>query len=67
VMFHAQIAKNNKAFDIEDVIVGLINKLKRRHPHVYGKLKLKTTSQIIKNWQKIKKEEKTPKKNKKPR
>lgn len=58
VMFHAQIAKKNKKFDVEDVIAGLINKLKRRHPHVFGKLKVKSTHQIIRNWNKIKASEK---------
>jgi tetrapyrrole methylase family protein / MazG family protein len=58
VMFHAQIASKNNKFDIEDVISGLIAKLKRRHPHVFGKVKVNSTRQIIANWHKIKKEEK---------
>jgi tetrapyrrole methylase family protein / MazG family protein len=58
VMFNAQIASKNKKFDIEDVIEGLIRKLKRRHPHVFGNTKVKSTNQIIRNWNKIKKLEK---------
>lgn len=54
VMFHSQIAFKEDKFDVEDVIVGLIQKLKRRHPHVFGKTKAKSASQIIKNWHKIK-------------
>jgi len=54
VMFHAQIASKEGKFDVEDVISGLISKLKRRHPHVFGKLKVKSTRQIIANWKKIK-------------
>jgi len=58
VMFNAQIASKNKRFDIEDVIEVLIRKLKRRHPHVFGDLKVKSTRHIIANWNKIKKLEK---------
>ena len=58
VMFHAQIASKNKKFDIEDVISYLIAKLKRRHPHVFGKVKVKSTQEIINNWNRIKKQEK---------
>jgi tetrapyrrole methylase family protein/MazG family protein len=58
VMFNAQIASKDKKFDIEDVIKGLIAKLKRRHPHVFGKVKVKSTRQIRINWNKIKLEEK---------
>ena len=58
VMFNAKIAQKNKRFDIEDVIEGLIRKLIRRHPHVFGKTKVASTRQIIANWNKIKKQEK---------
>ncbi|MFA5119299.1 MAG: MazG nucleotide pyrophosphohydrolase domain-containing protein [Candidatus Omnitrophota bacterium] len=58
VMFNAQIASKDKKFDIEDVIKGLIAKLKRRHPHVFGKTKVESTRQIRINWNKIKREEK---------
>jgi tetrapyrrole methylase family protein / MazG family protein len=58
VMFNAQIAAKNKKFDIEDVIDGLIRKLKHRHPHVFGNAKVKSAREIIRNWNKIKKAEK---------
>ncbi|MFH2137294.1 MAG: MazG nucleotide pyrophosphohydrolase domain-containing protein [Candidatus Omnitrophota bacterium] len=58
VMFHSQIALKKKKFDVEDVIEVLIKKLKRRHPHVFGKTKVKSSAQIIRNWNKIKTEEK---------
>jgi tetrapyrrole methylase family protein / MazG family protein len=61
VMFNAQIASKNKQFDIEDVIEGLIKKLKRRHPHVFGDTKVKSANQIIRNWNKIKRLEKRSK------
>ena len=54
VMFNAQIAAKNKKFDIEDVIDGLIKKIRRRHPHVFGNRKVKSTREIIANWNRIK-------------
>jgi len=59
VMFNAQIAQKQKKFDIEKVIAGLISKLKRRHPHVFGKTKVNSTRQIIANWNRIKAKEKS--------
>lgn len=61
VMFHSQIAGKQGKFDVEDVIEGLIKKLRRRHPHVFGGLKLNSTRQIISNWNKIKLTEKRAK------
>ncbi|MCX5702122.1 MAG: hypothetical protein NTW64_03985 [Candidatus Omnitrophica bacterium] len=58
VMFHAQIASKEDIFDIEDVIDGLIKKLKRRHPHVFGGVKVDSSRQIIRNWNRIKLAEK---------
>jgi tetrapyrrole methylase family protein/MazG family protein len=58
VMFHSQIAAKEKHFDVEDVIDVLIKKLTRRHPHVFGKVKVKDSREIIRNWHQIKKQEK---------
>jgi len=58
VMFQAQIAQRQGRFDIEDVIAGLIRKLKRRHPHVFGTVKAKSARQVIANWKRIKSLEK---------
>jgi len=58
VMFYSQIASKEKKFNIEGVIGGLIKKLKRRHPHVFGKVKMKSARQIILSWNKIKSAEK---------
>ena len=58
VMFNAQIARRRGKFDIEDVIGELIRKLKRRHPHVFGKTKVKSARVIIRNWHLIKSREK---------
>ena len=58
VMFYSQIASKENKFDIEDVIAGLAGKLKRRHPHVFAKVKVSSSRQIIMNWNKIKLAEK---------
>lgn len=58
VMFHSKIASKKRKFDVEDVIDGLIKKLKRRHPHVFGNVKVGSAKEIIANWRKIKRMEK---------
>ena len=58
VMFHAKIAAKDGRFEIEDVIETLIKKLKRRHPHVFGKTKVKSIRDVMINWRKIKAKEK---------
>ena len=58
VMFQAQIASKENKFDIEDVIDVLIKKLKYRHPHVFGKAKVRSSAQVVRNWKKIKAGEK---------
>jgi tetrapyrrole methylase family protein/MazG family protein len=59
VLFHAQIAKENRSFNISGVIEKLNKKLVRRHPHVFGKYKVKNTKDVEVMWKKIKEEEKT--------
>lgn len=59
VVLHSQIAKDNGEFDIEDVAKELNAKLIHRHPHVFGNQKVNSTQDIIDNWDKLKKEEKT--------
>ena len=65
VMFQAQIASGEGEFDIEDVIGGLVEKLKRRHPHVYGTEKVISSDHVLRNWNRIKAEEKKKKEGKK--
>ncbi|MFH1442107.1 MAG: MazG nucleotide pyrophosphohydrolase domain-containing protein [Candidatus Omnitrophota bacterium] len=58
VMFHSQIAEKENKFNIEDVIEELAKKMKRRHPHVFANVKVKSASHITRNWNKIKAVEK---------
>jgi nucleoside triphosphate diphosphatase len=58
VVFHAQMAKERGAFDFEKVCRVLVEKLIRRHPHVFGTTKVKNVDEVWANWEKIKKAEK---------
>jgi uncharacterized protein YabN with tetrapyrrole methylase and pyrophosphatase domain len=58
VVFHCQMAKERKAFDFEKVTQHLVDKLIRRHPHVFGKTKVKDVDEVWANWEQIKKAEK---------
>jgi uncharacterized protein YabN with tetrapyrrole methylase and pyrophosphatase domain len=63
VVFHAQMAKERGAFDFEKVCRVLVEKLIRRHPHVFGKVKVKNVDEVWVNWEKIKRAEKIGTKN----
>jgi len=58
VVFHCQLAKERGAFDFEKVCRLIVEKLVRRHPHVFGKTKVKDVDEVWANWEKIKKAEK---------
>jgi tetrapyrrole methylase family protein/MazG family protein len=58
VVFHAVIAEEQGEFAIDDVIDTLNDKLIRRHPHVFADLKVKDIDELIKNWERIKQQEK---------
>lgn len=58
VVFHCQMAKERGAFDFEKVTQHLADKLIRRHPHVFGRTKVKNVGEVWANWEKIKKAEK---------
>jgi len=58
VVFHCQLARERGAFDFEQVARHITEKLIRRHPHVFGSLKVKDVDQVWANWEKIKRAEK---------
>ena len=58
VVFHCQLARERGAFDFEKVCRVLVEKLIRRHPHVFGKTKVKNVDEVWANWEKIKRAEK---------
>jgi len=57
IAMHAQIATEEGVFQFADVIGQIDAKLKRRHPHVFGDLKVEGTGDVLKNWESIKAEE----------
>jgi len=58
IVFHCQLAKERGAFDFDKVCRLIVEKLVRRHPHVFGKTKVKDVAEVWANWEKIKKAEK---------
>ncbi len=58
VVFHAQLGRERKAFDFDQVCRVLVEKLIRRHPHVFGDVKVKDVDQVWSNWEQIKRAEK---------
>ncbi|EGW40003.1 nucleoside triphosphate pyrophosphohydrolase [Desulfosporosinus sp. OT] len=58
VVFHTQLASEASEFELQDVLNGIIQKMIRRHPHVFGKEKAETADDVILTWDRIKKEEK---------
>jgi ATP diphosphatase len=57
VVFHAQMAKEEGAFDFDDVARGLRDKLIRRHPHVFGDADANDAEAVAASWEAIKREE----------
>ncbi len=58
ILFHSQIAAEAGRFTMADVVDGLAKKMVRRHPHVFGKMKLRTARDVVSRWGEIKKREK---------
>jgi len=58
VVFHCQLARERKAFDFAAVCRLLVEKLIRRHPHVFGTTKVKDVDEVWTNWERIKRAEK---------
>src|SRR5690349_4646754 len=58
VVFHCQLAQERGSFDLDKVARHISDKLIRRHPHVFGNLKVKGVAQVWKNWESIKRSEK---------
>src|ERR1700722_9992385 len=61
VTFHSQIASETDRFNISDVIQSIHDKMIRRHPHVFGEVQAKNSEEVLRNWQKIKIQERTEK------
>lgn len=57
VVFHAQIGKENGEYNIDDVTTAVCRKLINRHPHVFGDISVKDSSEVLDNWNQIKRDE----------
>jgi tetrapyrrole methylase family protein/MazG family protein len=57
IVFHAEIARETRRFDIGDVIGHVHAKMVRRHPHVFGNESASSSAQVLKNWEQIKVQE----------
>lgn len=58
VVMHAQIAKEEGLFTMEDVVNEVAEKMVRRHPHVFGDIEVNGSGEVLENWEEIKKKEK---------
>lgn len=58
VVFHAQLAADDGEWDVDDVARGIVEKLIRRHPHVFGEVEVSGADEVLVNWERIKAEEK---------
>lgn len=61
IVMHARIAEEEGLFTIDDVIRNVMEKMIRRHPHVFGTAKADTSAEVLKAWDEIKKKEKVGK------
>ena len=58
VLFHSQLASEEGQFTIADVALNVHDKLRSRHPHVFGGVEAEDADAVVSNWEQIKKEEK---------
>ncbi len=62
VVLQSQIAQEERQFNVNQVIQGIHSKIVRRHPHVFGDLKLEGVDGVLANWEKLKEQERGKKK-----
>ena len=61
VVLLSQLAEEEGAFDLDDVVEGITQKMIRRHPHVFGDVKVDGVEDVLRNWEAIKSAEKKAK------
>ena len=61
VVLHARIAEEEGYFTMDDVIQTVIDKMIRRHPHVFGDVTVSDSGEVLTNWEEIKRQEKAGK------
>ncbi len=58
IIFYGKLAEKTGRFSISDIVSAITEKLIRRHPHVFGEVKVEGADEVLKNWEKIKLQEK---------
>jgi MazG family protein len=61
VVFQARIAREEGKFDFAAVCEAISDKLTRRHPHVFGDVTVSGSREVVKNWERIKADERKEK------
>ena len=54
IVFHSILAEESGRFNIADVIESIHTKMVRRHPHVFGEVKARTSADVLRNWEQLK-------------
>jgi tetrapyrrole methylase family protein/MazG family protein len=57
VVFHARLAAERNAFDLDAVAERIAAKLIHRHPHVFSTIEVSGTGEVLRNWERLKQEE----------
>jgi tetrapyrrole methylase family protein/MazG family protein len=57
IVFHAEIARERGQFGMEDLLAALLDKMVRRHPHVFGSRSVGTAAEALTQWESIKRQE----------
>lgn len=57
ILFLAEMGEESGAFSLDDIMAGIREKMIRRHPHIFGSVKVDSVEEVKKNWQQIKKKE----------
>jgi tetrapyrrole methylase family protein/MazG family protein len=57
VVFHAEMAREAGRFAVDDVCRGIADKMRRRHPHVFGDVVVDDAAHVVRNWEEIKRRE----------
>jgi len=58
IVFQSELTRGEGVFGIDDVVAGIVDKLVARHPHVFGAESVSGADDVVKNWEKLKAEEK---------
>ncbi|MDK2972419.1 MAG: tetrapyrrole methylase family protein / MazG family protein [Candidatus Sumerlaeota bacterium] len=66
IVFHAALARREGHFDVDEVYHRICEKLIRRHPHVFAETTAEDPETVLKNWERIKREERAEKTPEKP-